>query len=160
MTKEKEISWQAPPFEAPDRDKLAFCKRAIESGVKWNEDQMSSVDLKRGVDILAGKSGSALTGKWANIATGDLKRAVNEIVETLSDIRPFWGYQTDNDAFREEANMMNKVTKSIYLESFVDRSLHDALQFAAVSSCGFIYPFVSRSKFGSGEEEFVYLPLG
>jgi hypothetical protein len=155
-----EISWQCPNFESDDKVKLAFCKRAIESGVKWNEDQMSSVDIKRGVDILAGKSGSALTGKWANITTGDLKRAVNEIVETLSNIRPFWGYQTNNDAFKDEANMMNKVTKSVYLESFVDRSLHDALQFAAVTGGGFIYPFYSRSKFGSGDGEFVFMPLG
>ena len=158
--RDKEISWQAPPFEALDSVKLAFCKRCIESGIKWNEDQMSSTDIKRGVDILAGKSGSSLSGKWANITTGDLKRAVNEIVETLSDIRPFWGYQTNNDSFKEEANMMNKVTKSVYLESFVDRSLHDALQFAAVTGCGFIYPFYSRSKFGSGDGEFVFMPLG
>lgn len=156
----KEISWQAPPFEADDTKKLGFCKKAIESGIKWNEDAMSSDDIKRGIEILAGKSGSALTGKWAKITTGDLKRAVNEIVETLSDIRPFWGYQTNNDAFKDEANMMNKVTKSVYLESFVDRSLHDALQFAAVSSAGFIYPFYSRSKFGSGDGEFVFMPLG
>ena len=155
-----EVSWQSPPFEALDSVKLAFCKRCIESGIKWNEDQMSSEDIGRGIDILAGKSGSSLSGKWANITTGDLKRAVNEIVETLSDIRPFWGYQTDNDAFRDEANMMNKVTKSVYLESFVDRSLHDALQFAAVTSAGFIYPFYSRSKFGSGEGEFCFMPLG
>lgn len=160
MGESKEISWQAPPFEADDVKKLAFCKRCIESGIKWNEDQMSSTDIKRGIDILAGKSGSAMSGKWANITTGDLKRAVNEIVETLSDIRPFWGYETNNDAFKEEANMMNKVTKSVYLESFVDRALHDALQFAAVTAGGFLYPFYSRSKFGSGDGEFVFMPLG
>lgn len=157
---EKQIDWQAPPFEANDKDKLGFCKRAIESGIKWNEDQMSSTDIRRGIDILSGKSGSSLTGKWANITTGDLKRAINEIVETLSDIRPFWGYQTNNEAFLDEANMMNKVTKSVYLESFVDRALHDALQFAAVSSAGFIYPYYSRSKFGSGDGEFCFMPLG
>src|ERR1700677_5274280 len=155
-----EISWQAPPFEAPDDKKLAFCKQAIESGRKWVEDQCSAEDIKRGIDILSDKSGSSLSAKWANITTGDLKRAINEIVETLSDIRPFWGYQTNNDAFKEEANMMNKVTKSVYLESFVDRSLHDALQFAAVTGAGFIYPYYSRSKFGSGDGEFVFMALG
>ena len=157
---EREISWQCPNFEAPDAKKLGFCKQAIESGRKWVEDQCSSEDLKRALDILSGKSGSSLSGKWASITTGDLKRAIREIVETLADIRPFWGYQTDNDAFRDEANMMNKVTKSVYLESFVDRSLRDALQFAAVSGGGFIYPYYSRSKFGSGEGEFVFKALG
>jgi hypothetical protein len=158
--KQNEVSWQAPVFEAPDDKKLAFCRQAIESGIKWNEEQTSSEDIRRGIDTLAGKSGSQLTGKWASFTTGDLKRAVREIIETLADIRPFWGYQTDNDAFRDEANMLNKVTKSIYLESFVDRSLRDALQFASVTGGGFLYPFYSRGMFGMGEGEFNFMALG
>jgi hypothetical protein len=157
---ERETSWQAPVFEAPDDKKLAFCRQAIESGIKWVEEQCSSEDLQKALDILSGKTGSLLSGKWASITTGDLKRAIREIVETLANIRPFWGYQTDNDSFRDEANMMNKVTKSVYLESFVDRSLRDALQFGAVTGAGFIYPFYSRNKFGSGEGEFVFKALG
>jgi len=160
MSEPQEISWQAPPFERSDKDKLAFAKRCIESGIKWNQEQCSSDDLTRALDILSGKTGCALSGKWANITTGDLKRDIREIIETLANIRPIWGYQTDNDAFRAEANMMNKVTKSVYLESFVDRSLRDALQFGAVSGGGFISPMYSRDKFGSGEGEFVFMPLG
>jgi hypothetical protein len=101
-----------------------------------------------------------MTGKWVNITTGDLKRGIREIVETLADIRPFWGYQTDNDAFRDQANMMNKVTKAVYLESFVDRSLRDALQFGAVSGAGFLYPAYSRSMFGAGDGQFTFKALG
>jgi hypothetical protein len=157
---EREISWQAPPFEVGDDKKLAFCKQCISSGIKWNEDQCTTDDLSRALDILSGKSGSALSGKWANITTGDLKRDIREIIETLANIRPIWGYQTDNDAFRAEANMMNKVTKSVYLESFVDRSLRDALQFGAVSGGGFLSPGYSRDKFGAGEGQFVFMPLG
>src|SRR5208337_3633754 len=112
---ERIIDWAAPPFESPDEKKLGFCKQAIESGIKWNEDQTSSEDLRRALDILAGKSGAPISEKWAKITTGDLKRAVREIVETLANIRPFWGFQTDNSAFRDQANMMNKVTKSIFL---------------------------------------------
>lgn len=157
---EREISWQAPPFEAPDDKKLSFCRQAIDSGVKWNEEQCGTDDRTRAMDILAGKTGCTLSGKWANFTTGDLKRDIREIIETLANIRPIWGYQTDNDAFRNEANMMNKVTKSVYLESFVDRSIRDALQFGAITGAGFLYPFYSRAMFGSGEGEFVFMPLG
>ena len=155
-----EISWQAPVFESPDEKKLAFCKQCIASGLKWVEDQCSSDDLQRALDILSGKTGSPTSTKWASITTGDLKRDIREIIETLANIRPIWGYQTDNDAFRDEANMMNKVTKAVYLESFVDRSLRDALQFGAVSGGGFLHPFYSRDKFGSGEGQFVFKALG
>ena len=112
------------------------------------------------MDILAGKTGGKVSTKWANFTTGDLKRGVLEIVEALSDIRPYWGYSTENKAFLAECNMMSKVAKSIYMESFVDRAIKDALQFAAISGAGFIYPFYSRSKFGMGDGEFVFMALG
>ena len=155
-----EINWQAPPFEVGDDKKLTFVKQCIDSGVKWNQENCNNDDLSRAIDILAGKTGGSLSNKWANITTGDLKRDIREIIETLSNIRPIWGYQTENDSFKDEANMMNKVTKSVYLESFVDRSLRDALQFGAVSGGGFLYPFYARDKFGSGEGKFYIRAFG
>lgn len=160
MIERGEISWQSPPFEAPDKTKLNFCKQCIMSGIKWVEDQMSSDDLSRALDILAGKTGSSTSNKWASITTGDLKRDVREIIETLANIRPISGYSTDNDAFRDHANMMTKTEKAIYFESFVDRSIRDALQFGAVSGGGFLSPTYSRDKFGSGEGKFEFPALG
>src|SRR5271167_1246156 len=157
---DREISWQAPAFELSDDKKLAFCRQAIESGIRWVQEQCSSDDLQRGLDILSGKTGGNASSKWAQITTGSLKRYIREIVETLANIRPFWGYQTDNESFRDEANMLNKVTKAVYLESFVDRSLRDALQFGAVTGSGFLHPMYSRAMFGSGEGEFVFKALG
>ena len=156
-----EVSWQAPAFEQPDTTKLGFLQRCIDHGIKWNQDHMDEKATQKAIDILAGKSGRELSSKWARFTTGDLTNAaVTEIVETLADIRPFWGYATDNNAFQANANMMSKTSKAIYLECFVDRSLKDALQFAAATQCGFIHPFFSRSMFGAGEGEFRFMPLG
>lgn len=157
---EKETSWQCPPFEADDEVKLAFVKRCINQGISWFRDSNRSMNLTRAMDILAGRTGGKVSTKWANFTTGDLKRGVLEIVEALSDIRPYWGYSTENKSFLAECNMMSKVAKSIYMESFIDRAIKDALQFAAISGAGFIYPFYSRSKFGMGDGEFIFMALG
>jgi hypothetical protein len=160
MSDRNEVSWQALPFEANDKDKLGFVRRAIEQGIRWNQDHMDATSMQKAMDIIAGKSGGEVSSRWSRFTTGDLKRAVTEIVETLADIRPFWGYNTDNKVFEAHANMMSKTAKAIYLECFVDRALKDALQFAAVTQCGFLHPVYSRSKFGSGDGEFVFMPLG
>jgi hypothetical protein len=156
----QEISWQAPVFEAPDATKLAFVKQCIDFGIKWNQEYCPNNVIEQALSILSGKTGCATSNKWSDFTTGDLKRAVREIVETLSNIRPFWGYQTDSAAFRSEADMMNKLVKSIYLESFMDRSIKDALQFAAVTGGGFISPYFTRDMFGTGEGKFVFKALG
>ena len=73
---ENEVSWQAPPFEADDKTKLGFLKRAIEFGSRWNEDHVDQTSLQKGMDILAGKTGGSLSSKWSNFTTGDLKREI------------------------------------------------------------------------------------
>ena len=161
MSEEREVSWQCPEFEIARRQQnIGFVKRCIDQGITWYRESNRSTSLTRAMDILAGKTGGKVSTKWANFTTGDLKRGVLEIVEALSDIRPYWGYSTENKAFLAECNMMSKVAKSIYMESFVDRAIKDALQFAAISGAGFIYPFYSRSKFGMGDGEFVFMALG
>lgn len=157
---EKEVSWQCPPFEADDKTKLGFLRRCVSQGIAWQQENCNSTSMQKAMDILSGKSGGSLSSKWAHFTTGDLKRGVLEIIETLSDIRPYWGYSTDNAAFLEQANMMSKVAKAIYMESFVDRAIKDALQYAAVSGTGFIYPFYARSRFGAGEGRFEFMALG
>lgn len=157
---EQEIQWQCPPFETPDADKLGFVRRCIDQGISWYRESNRSMNLTRAMDMLAGRTGGKVSTKWGSFTTGDLKRGVLEIVEALADIRPYWGYSTENKSFMQECNMMSKVAKSIYMESFVDRAIKDALQFAAISGAGFIYPFYSRSKFGMGDGEFVFMALG
>ena len=149
-----------PPFEAEDSTKLGFLRRCVAQGISWQQENCPSTDMQRAMDILSGKSGARVSTKWSKFTTGDLKRGILEIVETLSDIRPYWGYSTDNKAFKRQSDMMSKVAKAIYLEGFIDRTIKDALQYAAVSGAGFIYPFYSRSMYGAGDGEFVFMALG
>lgn len=157
---EKETSWQCPNFEAADDIKLGFVTKAIDFGIRWNQDHIDAKSMQKAMDILAGKTGGDVSTPWAKFTTGDLKRAVTEIVETLADIRPFWGYSTDNKAFLGHADMLSKTAKALYLECFVDRALKDALQMAAVTQCGFLVPIATRGMFGMGELEFQFMALG
>ena len=107
--------WQAPNFETLDEDKLGWVKEAISDGEKWVKRQCSEADISRGIDILAGVGGDKTSLKWSQIHTGDLSRAIREIIETLANIRlSFSGFQTGNSAFLDHADMMNKVTQILY----------------------------------------------
>lgn len=153
--------WQAPTFEIPDSKKLGWVKEAIEDGTTWVKKNCSDLDISRGIDILSGQGGDKTSLRWSNIHTGDLSRDIREIIETLANVRlSFSGYQTGNAAFKAHADMMNKVTQIIYLKYFVDRSLRDALQFAALTGAGFISPYYNRSMYGTGKGQFVFEALG
>ena len=153
--------WQAPLFEQPDENKLGWVKEAIADGTKWVDRNCCKEDIQRGIDILCGRGGDKVSLKWCDIHTGDLSRAIREIIETLSNIRlSFSGYQTGNPAFLDHADMMNKVTQIIYLKSFLDRSLRDALQYAALTGGGFISPVYRRKLHGTGRGSFEFEAFG
>lgn len=156
----KVVDWQAPVFEFPDATKLGWLREAIETGSTWVRNHISATDIERGIAVLKGNDRNGYTYQWNSLTSNDLKRDVKEIIETLADIRPFWGYQTNNKAFDEEANMMNKVTRSLYLECFVDRSLRDALQYSALTGAGFLSPYYARSMYGRGKGQFYFEALG
>jgi hypothetical protein len=47
--------------------------------------------------------------------------------------------------------MMNKVTRAIYLEQYFDRSIKEALQFAAATCTGWVRPIYRRNMAGTGK---------
>ena len=161
MARRQDRDWQAPSYEASATHRLGWVKEcAIDEGWAFVKSQVGFSDIQRATNVLLGKTPELPKGKWPPVNTNRLKRNTREIIETLANIRPFWGYSTDNKAFMPEANMLNKLTQAIYLECFVDRSLRDALQFAATSGVGFISPQYVRRFYGKGEGYFKFEALG
>jgi hypothetical protein len=152
--------WQAPTFETLDKNKLGWVKEAIDDGTKWTKRQCSEKDIERGIDILSARGGDKKSLAWSDIHTGDLSSTIRDIIETLANIRlSFAGFQTSNRAFLDHADMMNKVVQHIYTKYFVDRSLRDALQYAALTGGGFISPYVDRKMYGTGKMQFMFEAL-
>jgi hypothetical protein len=89
-----------------------------------------------------------------------LKRNIREVVSVMSKLRPFWGYHSDNKAFAPQALMMNKVTRAWYLESFADRAVKEALQYAAATGRGWIHPVYRRDMHGTGRGDIKLLTYG
>src|SRR5439155_19560069 len=103
--------WQSRPFTASATERLGWLNEQISEGETWVQYQSAYKDIPRGIDIIQGRSdelSSAPTYR-SSINTSRLKRDLREIIATLCNIRPFWGYTSDNRAYRPVAGMMNKV---------------------------------------------------
>jgi hypothetical protein len=89
-----------------------------------------------------------------------LKRNVREVVGALSKLRPMWGYHSDNSAYTDYAEMMNKVSRAWYLESFADRKIRESLQYAATTGLGWAFPTYRRGMYGQGKGNLEILTYG
>jgi hypothetical protein len=152
--------WQVPPQAASEDRRLGWLNEAAEEGLAWLKSQRGYGDFNKSMDILSGKGATTPTDYRSHIATNGLKRDVREVISGLANIRPLWGYHTDNKAFTSNATMMNKVTRAIYLEQFFDRSLKEALQYAAATCTGWVRPVYRRGMSGTGKGNIQLLTYG
>jgi hypothetical protein len=155
------MDWQVPPA-AMDEDRiLGWCNEATEQGQAWLKSQRGYPELRKALDILSGKDISPLTPSYrSRINTNRLKRNTREICGTLAKLRPFWGYHTDNNTYKSQAEMMNKVTRAWYLSTFADRKVRDALAYTAATGRGWLWPRYQRAMGGTGHGDITIETFG
>jgi hypothetical protein len=155
-------SWQCPPAAASESQIISWCDDATGEGQSWLRSQRGYGDMKRALDIISGRDTSThRTADYrSHVSTNRLKRNIRETVGALAKLRPMWGYHSDNTSYKDQAEMMNKVTKAWYLESFADRKVKEALAYAAVTCRGWLHPVYRRAMFGTGKGEITLLTYG
>lgn len=160
-TEPKYKDWQCPPQASDSNAKLNWLNEQCEEGQSWIRSQRGYGDFKKSLDILSGKPDPLLVPTYrSQITTGRLKRNVKEIIGACANIRPIWAYNSDNPAFAAQANMMNKVTRAIYLEQFLDMGIKQALQWSAATCTGWLRPVYRRDMYGHGEGNLNFLSYG
>lgn len=153
--------WQAPPWGTKDERKLGWLDESVQEGQAWLRSQRGYSDITKAMNTLAGRDTTDSPADYrSRLNTNRLKRNVREVVGTLAKLRPLWGYQSDNSAYKSHAEMMNNVTRAWYLEAFADRSIKEALQYAAATCRGWVRPVYRRGMGGTGRGDLTLLTYG
>jgi hypothetical protein len=148
MAEPKLHEWQVPPQASDTERRLRWLDEATEDGQAWLKSQRGTYDWKRAMDVVGGRLLKPVPEYRSQVNTNHLKRNMREIIGTLSRLRPIWGYNSDNTAFKANAEVMNKLNRAIYLEQFFDRSIQESLAWAATTCTGWIWPVYARGMAG------------
>jgi|ERR1700680_229798 len=154
--------WQCPPAALPEGRKIGWLNECTQEGQAWLKSQRGYKDYHKALSILAGQDSDyrQIAEYRSRVSSNRLKRNVREVVGTMAKLRPMWGYHSDNKAYANQAEMMNKVTKAWYLEQFADRSVKEALQYAAATGRGWIRPVYRREMGGTGHGDIKLFTYG
>jgi hypothetical protein len=146
--------WQCPPSAAPDHKIVGWANESTEEGLAWLKSQRGQLDFRKALDVISGADTASPRQQSSDyrskVSANPLKRNLREVIATLAKLRPVWGYHTSNAAYKNQADMMNKILRSLFLEQFFDRSISDALAYAAATARGWINPVYSRDMYGTG----------
>lgn len=139
---DQEDDFKIPSRGSSEDDKLEFCNNAIARGLSFLRAQPAFADIQKGRDIVHAMEtyDEAIPDKLSHVRVPRIKRQIREIVATLSNLRPTWDYVSNNPTLYEgQANVLNKLAKAWYFAEEVDRSIRQALQYAASEGTGYLY---------------------
>ena len=120
--------------------RLSWLKEGVRSGETMVRNSPSYADFQQSKDIIAGIHQNKIPQQLSRLNVNLQKRLVRDIVATLSNLRPLWGYANDNRELDDQAEILNKLLLAWYQTTFADRVIKEGLQYAAVMGTGYIGP--------------------
>lgn len=150
-------SWQAPPFTADPEERYAWVEEQIQEAEGWMEGQTAYKNLGANMRVF---DGLFKDNTKSTLVTNSLKYNIRKFVETLSEVREIGQYGSDAPQYKQWAEMLNKVSTAVYLESDYPFQILRTLQYAAVMGIGYIWPKCKASEYGWGDRELCFEALG
>lgn len=161
------LDWRVPFKLLPDGSPmpeskiLGWCKEATEQGENYLKSQRGYGDIDKAIDIISGITRERRPKSLSKVRYAKVKRSIKEIIATASTLRPIQAYRTDNPLMHKNAEVLNKLSVANWYNTFADRKLREAFQWAAVGAKGWISPVWSKDFYtlGRGDIELkVYGP--
>lgn len=140
MSPTPQDNYRLPPDTVEEDRRLRWLQESAKEGEAWLKAQTAHMDFKRVKEIIAGINEEKLPTSLSKVRTNLQKRLIREIVATLSNVRPLWGYKSDNTELSEQTLILNKLLNAWYYQTFADRSIRKWIQYAIAMGGGYIGP--------------------
>jgi len=150
----------APDYQAPHRNqhvyrKLGWLNEARQMGEAFLRNTRTAIDMEKAIDIISGYDDEKIPEGRSKLTYNRLKRQIRELVAVSGQLRPVEGFRSDNPQFEQNAYVLNKLWRAWFGNTFADRGVRKAKQWAAVTGTGWVSPLY-RSDFwvtGRGDIE-------
>ncbi|MHA2064560.1 MAG: portal protein, partial [Candidatus Thorarchaeota archaeon] len=137
-TKARGMDYLAPNVDDRDDKKLAWVNHVTESGRQYLQNQHAQKHIRGARDAVMGVVREKVPKSLSRLQLNRPKRQIQEVVSVLSNLRTRFEYKTDNKNYYNQAQLLNDLAKSWWLQTFADRKLKEGLQYAATDGIGYI----------------------
>lgn len=144
-----------PSKDSGEDTRLRFLRESVIAGETFIRNQPAAQDFESAKNIIAGWNNSKIPQQLSRVNVNLTKRLVRDVVSTMSNLRPLWGYKTDNPELDETAAILNKLLISWYQTTYADRAIKKSLQYAAVYGTGWLGPDWKKDMWTRGRGDIV-----
>lgn len=142
--------YRCPSRHAPEKERLAWLKETKGQSLAWLQTQPSYKDFQNAIAMFNGRGGDLLSNGLSNVKAGEVRRDIRELVETLADVDVVSAFKSDNPAFYDKANELNKLNNAWWYHSHPKEKLKACLQLCAVMGKGFLGQEWDPDLYGKG----------
>lgn len=145
--------WQVPDYlTAKPHQVTGWVKEVLEDREGLLKTTSQYADIDKAFSLIKGQPDSSISEQRSKMNTNRAKRSIREIVASLSDVRQADGYDTENQAMKEEAAMLNKALKALWYERSFDRSMKKVVQWFSAAGTSYIWPVYRKTRMGPGAD--------
>lgn len=145
--------WQVPDFlTAKPHVVSGWVEEVLQDRESLLKTTRQYRDIDKAFSLIAGEPDSSANEQRSKMNTNRAKRSVREIIASLSDVRQADGYDTENKAFKDEAEMINKAMRALWYERSFDRSLKRSTQWMTATGTSWIWPVYRKVRMGPGAD--------
>jgi|SRR5579864_1099966 len=152
--------YRAPAASEKPKYKIGWLQERVATGQAFLESQRAWRDIDRAYEIIASDDDDKIPDTQSHLRLNYVKRGIKEIVSTLSNLRGFSSYQTQNSELYNQNVVLNKLAQWWWFDSMADRQLRKCLQFAAVASTGYLSLGLQRERYATGDSNLILTALG
>lgn len=147
------------PFESYEADILNWVSEAVAEGEGIIKDEPAYNEIDKHISYIMGDQIDQRrpTG-LSNCPDNRLKTILNQTVAALTDIHPLFGFKTYNADFKDQEDVLVKLSQAWWVNTFADLKLADVIKFAAGLGTGYCEVSWDASA-GGGAGDIVLHPL-
>src|SRR5690348_424878 len=117
---------------------LGFLDGLLRANLATLKREPSYQTLNDCINFINGASGGMKQSALSRVTFNRQRKNVYEIVSSMTDVRPIWNYQTANNEFRHQADILNLIVRNWWRNCYADRRLQDALMYSCVGGSGYL----------------------
>lgn len=119
-------------------DLLGWCKEAVQQSKTYLRLQPAYPYIQEGLDLINGDFHRSKISTLSDAKTDTVVRNIKELIAAQTNIRVIPAFSTENEEFREQQVILNKLYMSWQTMTFADRILRKAWQYATAGGTGYL----------------------
>jgi len=152
--------YRAPRFDSAEPEKVGWFDDQFKQAQAFLQSQRAFPDLDKAREFIAGPDMERLPDSYSRVDLNMGKRQIRENIATLSNVRPLWGFHTDQKELEGLVDYRNRMLRAWHQNTFFDRSLEDTLKYTGVEGTGYIRPYWDPNHYAPGRGEIVCASYG